>query len=228
LNFNPIRIIRVRMELGDPPSSGLKPSDVTVRKPTVPLEVRALLGSSWIIEGEDPQLYEALLAQVGAAVGAKDIIDWLLISDVVALTWDIQRSRRIRDGLMRDACSSVVFNVLCSALDKETPSVRTAIAELRDLWRRGEETARQSVAKLLAEKGISEADISARASAMIALALNMIDQQNERRESRRDRLLQQIERRRHGWGKQVKNQSEEVVDASYTDLTRNTLPRGRQ
>jgi hypothetical protein len=71
----------------------------------LPLEVRALLGPSWITEGEDPKLYETLLAQVGAAVGAKDIIDWLLISDVVALTWDIQRSRRIRDGLMRNACS---------------------------------------------------------------------------------------------------------------------------
>jgi hypothetical protein len=32
-----------------------------------------------------------------------DIIDWLLLKDVVALTWEIHRSRRHRDFLMRIA-----------------------------------------------------------------------------------------------------------------------------
>jgi hypothetical protein len=228
LILNPIHIISTQMQLGDLPSSDPKPSEVTVRKPTVPLEVRALLGPSWIINGEDPQVYEALLAQVGAAVGAKDIVDWLLIKDFVALTWDIQRSRRIRDGLMRDARSRVVFDVLRFAMRNETPRQRNAIAKLHDRWRRGEETARQSVAELLAERGMSDADISARAFEKIAQELDMIDQQNERREHRRDRLLQEIERRRHGWGKQVKSVSEEIVDATYTHLPGSTLPRGRQ
>jgi hypothetical protein len=216
------------MKLGDLPSSDPKPSDVTVRKPTVPPEVRALLGPSCIVVGEDPQLYEVLLARVGAAVGAKDIIDWLQIKDMVAWTWDIQRSRRIRDKFIRDACASLVFDVLWSAMDHETPEEQDAIAELRDLWRRGEATARQRVAELLAEQGMSEADISARAFAKIAQELDKIDQQNERRENRRDRLLQEIERRRHRWGIQVKSASEEIVDATYTDSTGNTLPRGRR
>jgi len=32
----------------------------------VPEHVRALLGPSWLIEGEDPKLYEELLGRVGA------------------------------------------------------------------------------------------------------------------------------------------------------------------
>ncbi len=51
--------------------------------------MRALLGPSWLIEGEDPKLYEELLGRVGAAVQPTDIIDWLLLKDVVALTWEI-------------------------------------------------------------------------------------------------------------------------------------------
>ena len=69
----------------------------------MPEEVRALLGPSWIIEGEDPERYEELLAAVGAAVQPKDLIDWLLLKDVVALTWEIQLTRRQRDSLMRMA-----------------------------------------------------------------------------------------------------------------------------
>ena len=57
----------------------------------VPESVRALLGPSWMIEGEDPERYEELLAQVGAAMQPKDIIDWLLVKDVVELTWQIHR-----------------------------------------------------------------------------------------------------------------------------------------
>jgi hypothetical protein len=187
-----------------------------------------LLGPSWIVEGEDPQLYEALLAQVGAAVGAKDIIDWLRIKDVVAWTWDIQRSRRIRDGLMRDECASVLFDILLDAYDSETPEGRDAVAELHNRWCRGEKTARQIVAELLAGQGMCEADISARAYANLAEEFNVIDLQNERRERCRDKLLQDIERRRPGWGKQVKSVGEEIVNATYTDATRNTLPMGRQ
>ena len=60
-----------------------------------------LLGPSWIIEGEDPERYEELFARVGASVQPKDLIDWLLVMDIVALTWEIQRTRWQRDSLMR-------------------------------------------------------------------------------------------------------------------------------
>ena len=60
------------------------------RFPVIPEHVRPLLGPSWLVEGEDPKLYEDLLARVGAAVNPLDIIDWLLVKDVVALLMDPQ------------------------------------------------------------------------------------------------------------------------------------------
>jgi hypothetical protein len=216
------------MELGEPASLPPNPSAVAIRKPTVPLKVRALLGTSWILKGEDPQLYEELLAQVGEAVGARDIVDWLLVSDYVALTWDLQRSRRIRDSLMRDACSSVVFDILWSAMPKGTPDKEGDIVELYGLWRKGGEAGYQRVAEKLAEQGITEADLSARAYANIAERLDEIDRQNERRENRQRALLQEIERRHRGWGQQVKRATEEIMDADFSDVTPTTLPKGQQ
>ena len=54
----------------------------------VPERVRALLGPSWLIEGEDRRIYDELLGRVGAAVQPTDIIDWLLLKDVVAIRLD--------------------------------------------------------------------------------------------------------------------------------------------
>jgi hypothetical protein len=64
-------------------------------------DVRELLGPAWIIEGEDLERYEQLLARVADAVGPADFIDWLLVKDVVAHTWEIQRSRQHRETVIR-------------------------------------------------------------------------------------------------------------------------------
>jgi len=48
-------------------------------------------------------------------------------------------------------------------------------------------------------------------------------QQNERHEYRRDALLQQIERRRAGWAREVKRASEDIVDAEFKESTPNAL-----
>jgi hypothetical protein len=71
------------------------------RAPTVPEDIRPLLASAWLLEGEDPGLFEMLLAKVGDAIRPIDIIDWIYVMDVVVLTWKIQRSRRHCASRMR-------------------------------------------------------------------------------------------------------------------------------
>ncbi len=106
------------------------------QNPVVPEEARALLGPSWIIEGEDRELYEALLARVGAAVEPTDIIDWLLVKDVVALTWEIQRSRRHRDSLVRMCRARAAF--VCLLKNQRQVASRgtgsTEIKRRQNLW----------------------------------------------------------------------------------------------
>jgi hypothetical protein len=64
---------------------------VNVGSPTL-ASIRQLLGPSWTIEGEDPEQYEKVLAEVGAAARPIDFIDWMLVKDIVDLTWQIQRT----------------------------------------------------------------------------------------------------------------------------------------
>jgi hypothetical protein len=184
---------------------------------TVPAEVRALLGPSWLIAGADPDLYERLLAQVGAAVRPIDIVDWLLLKDVVALTWEIQRSRRHRDSLIRMGRGKAMAAILEVAM----PSLGTLGDFERDeehrqlvaQWLNGDTMATKRIEAALAATGFSFDDVAAQSLTVQAAQLSRIDQNVERHEARRDGLLQQIERRRAGWSARVQRASEDIVDA---------------
>jgi hypothetical protein len=186
-------------------------------------DVRELLGPAWIIEGEDPERYEQLLAGVAHAVGPTDFIDWLLVKDVVAHTWEIQRSRRHRETVIRTGR----LKALQQILDQVTPDAggilgigrNDDIRELAIKWLHGESKAAKRVAETLQASGFSLADIAAHAITVMAVELERIDLQVERHESRRDSLLRQMERRREGWGKRVQRASEDVIEAEFSEIT---------
>jgi hypothetical protein len=185
-------------------------------------DVRELLGPAWIIEGEDPERYEQLLARVADAVGPADFIDWLLVKDVVAHTWEIQRSRQHRETVIRMGR----LKALQQILDQATPDPEgglsigrdSDIAELAVKWLNGDSKAAKRVAETLQASGFSLADIAAHAITVMAVELERIDLQVERHESRRDSLLRQMERRREGWGKRVQRASEDVIEAEFSEI----------
>ncbi len=199
-------------------------------KPGVPEDVRSLLGPSWIVDGEDPNLYEELLGRVGAAVQPIDIIDWILVKDVVALTWQIHRSRRQRESIMRNAQRQGMERVLSMIFPRrsriEMITEKSEAGEIASDWFKGRKKAIKRVDQLLAQAGLSIADVSAQSLSAEAEQLDRLDSQNERHERRRDSILQQIERRRAGWSKLVKRESEDVVDAEFRELPPN--PTGQQ
>ena len=185
------------------------------------------MGPSWIVDGEDPKLYEELLARVGAAVQPIDIIDWLFVKDIVALTWEIQRSRRQRESLIRIARRSAMEIILEVAMPRpETIRIVGHNLEIRVLasqWLNGDPKATKRVETLLRAAGFSIADVTAQSLTVNAVELDRIDQQTQRHEERRDRILQQIERRRAGWSRQVQRASEDIVDAEFQEAARGNL-----
>jgi hypothetical protein len=183
-------------------------------------DVRELLGPAWIIEGDDPERYEDLLARVADAVGPTDFIDWLLVKDVVAYTWEIQRSRQHRETVIRMGRLKALQQILDQATgEEEFLSIgRGNNEELAMKWLNGDPEAAKRVAETLQASGFSLADIDAHAIAVMAVELERIDLQVERRESRRDSLLRQIERRREGWEKRVQRASEEVIEAEFREI----------
>ena len=181
------------------------------------------MGPSWIIEGEDPERYEELLARVGEAVQPKDLIDWLLVNDIVALTWEIQRTRWQRDSLMRMARHAAMKTILSSLLPKEGSLMEGDSDEANISaweWYHGDKEVKEAIERvLLPHAGLSAAEVTARSLSINAIEFDRLDAQNQRHEDRRDALLQQIERRRSGWANKVKRTSEDIVDAEFKEST---------
>jgi hypothetical protein len=57
--------------------------------------LRALFGPPPLLEGEDPEAYNQLLARVTATVKPRDILEEIWVADIVHLTWEILRWRRL-------------------------------------------------------------------------------------------------------------------------------------
>ena len=183
-------------------------------------DVRELLGPAWIIEGEDPERYEQLLARVAEAIGPIDFIDWLLVKDVVAHSWEIQRSRRHRETVIRMGRLKAMHEIL----DQAMPRVEfmfpgtSEIPGLATKWLNGDSNAAERVSGILHGSGFSIEDVAVHAITVMAVELGRIDLQVERNESRRDSLLRQIERRREGWAKRVQRATEDIVEAEFSEV----------
>jgi hypothetical protein len=62
----------------------------------VPAEIRDVLGEPPLLATEDPNQYDALLAELAREVRPSDFTEWLWVKDIADLTWDIIRYRRIK------------------------------------------------------------------------------------------------------------------------------------
>jgi hypothetical protein len=195
------------------------PSAAGTRVASQLADVRTLLGPSWIIEGEDPERYEQLLVLVAETVGPIDFIDWLLIEDFVAHTWEIQRSRRHRETVIRIGRLKALEQILEQAMPRSDDPFRRRQSDITELaidWLNGDSNAAKRVAETLHKAGFSIGDIEAHAMTVMAVELERIHLQVERHESRCDSLLRQIERRREGWAKLVQRATE--VEGEFREV----------
>jgi hypothetical protein len=178
-----------------------------------------------------PQTLRAT-ARAVAEAGPTDFVDWPLIKDIVALTWEIQRSRRHRETVIRmgrlDALQQILEQVMPRA--ERLFSFGEVPGEVRELaikWLNGESQAVKRVAEMLHKSGFSIEDVAVHSMTVKARELERIDLQVDRNESRRDSLLRVIERRREGWATHVQRATEDVVEAEFRDLpARDSEPSG--
>src|SRR6266567_1916377 len=94
-------------------------SEVTKSAPKIPPEIRALLGEPPLLISEDPGAYEFLLATFANAVRPTDPIEWIYVKDCVDLTWEIQRIRRAKAGIIDVARKEALRSILESILEQE-------------------------------------------------------------------------------------------------------------
>jgi len=163
------------------------------------------------LEGEDKADYIGLLEEVRRQVMPKDAIEQIYVRDVVDLTWELMRSRRIKVALLHRGQVRAIQQLTSSenwpGLDADAKySVRDAV-----------KTSFANGMKELAKYGVTLQDVNAHAFAAERETLLRLDQNMMQIEARRNFALREIERRRASLGRRLGAVINEV-EAEYREV----------
>lgn len=155
---------------------------------------------------ESKQEYEALHAKLEQEIGPRSFVESIYVDDIVALTWEVQRLRRCKAGIITNAFSKALQKLLNSYF-----SIKWSSAE--DLARRWfvDSAAKQEVADLLRKASLDESAIEAEAVRSSSSDLEVLDRMLSAYESRRNKALRGIEDYRVGFAKTVRESSDRVL-----------------
>jgi hypothetical protein len=152
-----------------------------------------------LVGNERREDYNGFFAVIAAAESPSDAIDWLLLKDLVDLSWEIRRERRIRAGIVKLHQITVISDLLKSSFGT-TNMLQSAMNRIfhagteAQSWANDEQS-RKSVELKLKEKGYDADSVLAQAYLRGARDIDAIDNRITRCEVRRNGVLKEIARR---------------------------------
>ncbi len=155
--------------------------------------------------GESEQDYDGFLVQVSAAVEPGDIIEKLWVKDFVDLKWEAMRLRRIQASLLTNAAREILMNLLRMENAGLIEGVRVfTLPDLLKGFTDGDEKAVAEVERALARLGKDWDMILAQALVEKLDQVDPIDRMITAADTRRSKLLQEIDRRRDAFARRLR------------------------
>jgi hypothetical protein len=182
----------------------------------------APFGPPPLITGEDVDAYEKILARVSSQIAPKDLIEEMLLMDIVDLTWEIGRLRRLKAGLFNVGAYQSLSKVLEPLLDRGDDSTpdsdldEEALSEryLAENWFRRIPEAVERVDQLLDQAGLSMDAVNAQTLAENIEGMERIERMLAGLEARRNAILGEIDRRRESLARPLPRYGQ-VQDAEF-------------
>jgi len=178
----------------------------------------ALFGAAPLITGEDGAAYQALNDQIAAAVKPSDIIEEIWLYDVVDLTWECFRLRRLKASLMNAAAPQGLEIILQSLIG---PTEALALASE---WAARDTNAIKQVGKLLASAGMTMDAVMAETLSIKLGEIERIDRMIALAEARRNAVLREVDRHRDATGRHLRRAVDEVEDVEFKDIDEGLVP----
>ena len=195
----------------------LNPSDL--------FELSDLLGPPPLLPSENLADYQALSARVIAAAKPTDAIEHLYVRDAVDLQWELMRLRHLKTRFMISSASDGLYSLMKVRMDfpPSDPNYKK--------WNKNEPEGVKNIKSMLADWGLSEADIHAQTLAKKINEFERIDRLAANAEARRNAALRELERYREAVGRRLRN-AIATEDAQFVDadaaVTSDTQVQGSQ
>jgi hypothetical protein len=213
-------------------ASMAKKSKLSATPTSKELSRLSLFGSPLILEGEDSAAYDELLARVSRDMKPADIVEEIWIRDIVDLTWEIFRWRRLKTALFSAAVPGALTNELAPLMRRKTtetdgmsgfpsldlsflPRPPSPAYKLAKKWSARNPTAIKQVNKLMASANVTMDAVLAQALVKEFDHIERIDRLVTIAEGRRNAVLREIDRRRAIFAQAMRETVQNVEDAEF-------------
>lgn len=166
-----------------------------------------------LLPGEKQADYVDLALRMVKTAQPRDAIEEFLVRDVVDLTWEILRLRRVKAGILRASMGVGVQDVLAGlGVDYNKRN------KLGESWAAGDDAARTKVDVILTNAGLTIDEATARTLENKLDSFERLDRMLASAEARRNNALREIDRHRDALGGGVRRSIEEIEDAEFRDV----------
>jgi hypothetical protein len=147
----------------------------------IPKEAWPLFGRAPVINSESKVGYWSLVESIEKAVGPRDVLEWLIVRNMVDLTWNIFFYRRVGAGIIDVARMEALISILGSILPN--PSAQDA-RKLAKEWFNRKLEARSRITGLFIEHHINDDHINSEAVRLRSQTIEQIERMLASMESR--------------------------------------------
>ena len=169
----------------------------------------------YLLSTESRNEFEKLRDDVCAEIQPDGWIEQMFVDDVIALTWEILRVRRLKAGLINGALCTALEKLLNQILPRENFETHLdrdrAAKELAHRWF-SDDGVKATVAELLAAYRLDLATIEAQAYRECADALEGLDRLLTMLMARRDKVFIGLATCRQGMAKLLRRRTNEIIE----------------
>ena len=166
-----------------------------------------------LLPGEKQADYADVAVRIVRAAKPRDAIEDFLVRDVVDLTWEIFRLRRVKAGILKSSAGSGVKRIL-----GEIGYPWNQKDQLSGAFAAGDVDERKKVDAILKKAGLSIDDVTAQTLDSKLDSFERLDRLLASAEARRNNALREIDRHRDALGGGVRRSIEEIEDAEFRDV----------
>jgi len=183
--------------------------------------VSAPFGSPPLIDGENSAEYDELLTRVSATVNPADILEDILVRDVVDLTWETWRYRRLKPALMAITARRALSEILEPLMDWDEKQALVAD------WTAREPEAIKSVGAILESAGLTMHSVMAKSLSIKLDDIERIDRMIALAEARRNAALREIEAHRENLSHKLRRAVQQVENGQFRAIEDMHAVKGR-
>jgi hypothetical protein len=151
----------------------------------------SLFGPPPLLAGEDPKRYERLRAAIVANLDPKSALEWIDAQDQVTKVWEEQRYRSYAAALINGGMLRAVDYYLEQTCEPDYAE------DLGSKFISGNAKERKEVLSVLADNGITTAELQAKAAELEGNGLQLFERMVAHRENGRRLLRKEADRRRN-------------------------------